>query len=68
MFSISNYKKYEVPRSAGLPDQLEQAGQLLRVAEPVSPRLEMTAVGDQRAALGGPAVLFTQPAGHGCRC
>jgi 4-hydroxy-3-polyprenylbenzoate decarboxylase len=44
--------------------QLEQAGQLLRVADAVSPRLEMTAVGDRLLRSGGPAVLFTQPAGQ----
>ncbi len=44
--------------------QLEQLGQLRRVADPVSPRLEMTAVGDLLLQSGGPAVLFTQPVGH----
>jgi 4-hydroxy-3-polyprenylbenzoate decarboxylase len=44
--------------------QLEQLGQLRRVADPVSPRLEMTAIGRQLLRAGGPAVLFTQPTGH----
>ncbi len=43
--------------------QLEARGQLRRVADPVSPRLEMTAVGDRLLRSGGPAVLFTQPEG-----
>jgi 4-hydroxy-3-polyprenylbenzoate decarboxylase len=43
-------------------------GQLRRVADPVSPRLEMTAIGDQLLRAGGPAVLFTQPPGTACRC
>ncbi len=49
-------------------DQLERRGQLRKVAEPVSPRLEMTAIGDQLLRAGGPAVLFTQPAGHRIAC
>ena len=44
--------------------QLERVGQLRRVADPVSPRLEMTAIGDLLLQSGGPAVLFTQPTGH----
>jgi 4-hydroxy-3-polyprenylbenzoate decarboxylase len=44
--------------------QLEQLGQLQKVADPVSPKLEMTAVGDRLLRAGGPAVLFTQPAGY----
>ena len=43
--------------------QIEARGQLRRVADSVSPRLEMTAVGDRLLRSGGPAVLFTQPAG-----
>ncbi len=43
---------------------LETRGDLLRVAEPVSPRLEMTAFCDRLLRRGGPAVLFEQPAGH----
>src|SRR5579862_647003 len=37
---------------------LEQRGQLVRVAEPVSPRLEMTEIQTRLLAEGGPAVLF----------
>ncbi|MFO1329092.1 MAG: UbiD family decarboxylase [Rubrivivax sp.] len=44
--------------------QLEATGQLRRCSDPVSPMLEMTAIGDQLLRAGGPAVLFTQPAGH----
>ncbi len=44
--------------------QLEQGGRLKKVLEPVSPRLEMTAIGDRLLRAGGPAVLFTQPVGH----
>ncbi|ODU06993.1 MAG: 3-octaprenyl-4-hydroxybenzoate decarboxylase [Rubrivivax sp. SCN 71-131] len=43
--------------------QLETRGALRRVADGVSPRLEMTAIGDRLLRSGGPAVLFTQPAG-----
>ena len=44
--------------------QLEQAGELRRVAEPISPYLEMTALCDRVLRAGGPALLFEQPAGH----
>ncbi len=44
--------------------QLESSGQLRRIAEPVSPHLEMTAVCDHTLRRGGPALLFTQPTGH----
>jgi 4-hydroxy-3-polyprenylbenzoate decarboxylase len=43
--------------------QLEQAGELRRVAEPVSPYLEMTALCDRVLRAGGPALLFEQPTG-----
>jgi len=43
---------------------LEQAGELRRVAEPVSARLEMTAVSDFVLRAGGPALWFAQPAGY----
>ena len=42
---------------------LEQMGQLKRVAEPVSPKLEMTAVSDFVLRASGPALLFEQPIG-----
>ena len=43
---------------------LEQAGELRRVAEPVSARLEMTAVSDFVLRAGGPALWFQQPVGY----
>src|SRR5437016_2996492 len=39
-------------------DRLERAGRLVRVAAPVSPRLEMTEIQTRLLAEGGPAVLF----------
>ncbi|MEE8351028.1 MAG: UbiD family decarboxylase [Rhodospirillales bacterium] len=39
-------------------DQLEKDGLLLRVKEPVSPKLEMTEIQTRLLAEGGPAVLF----------
>ena len=44
--------------------RLEAAGELRRVREPVSPRLEMTALSDRVLRAGGPALLFENPAGH----
>lgn len=44
--------------------QLEARGALRRVGEPVSPRLEMTAIGDAVLRAGGPALLFERPVGH----
>jgi 4-hydroxy-3-polyprenylbenzoate decarboxylase len=44
--------------------QLEQAGELRRIAEPVSPHLEMTALCDRVLRAGGPALLFERPTGH----
>ena len=43
---------------------LESAGDLVRIDEPVSPHLEMTALGDRVLRAGGPALLFEQPVGH----
>ncbi len=43
---------------------LEQTGELLRVAEPVSTRLEMTALSERMLHASGPALLFEQPAGY----
>jgi len=45
-------------------DGLEQAGELRRVAEPVSARLEMTAVSDFVLRAGGPALWFENPVGY----
>ena len=44
--------------------QLEQAGELRRIQQPVSPHLEMTALCDRVLRAGGPALLFERPTGH----
>ena len=44
--------------------QLESDGELRRIAEPVSPHLEMTAVCDRVLRAGGPALLFERPTSH----
>jgi 4-hydroxy-3-polyprenylbenzoate decarboxylase len=44
--------------------QLESDGELRRSKGPISPRLELTAVGDRLLRAGGPAVWFTAPEGH----
>lgn len=41
--------------------QLERTGELRRVRQPVSPRLEMTEVCDRLLRAEGPAVVFEQP-------
>ena len=43
---------------------LEQVGELRRVAEPVSARLEMTAVSDFVLRASGPALWFENPVGY----
>jgi 4-hydroxy-3-polyprenylbenzoate decarboxylase len=43
---------------------LERLGELKRVAEPVSARLEMTAISDFVLRAGGPALWFQEPAGY----
>jgi 4-hydroxy-3-polyprenylbenzoate decarboxylase len=43
---------------------LERSGDLRRVAEPVSARLEMTAVSDFVLRAGGPALWFEHPKGY----
>ena len=48
--------------------QLESIGELKSVQEPVSPRLEMTAIGDAVLRAGGPALLFRRPAGYKVPC
>jgi len=45
-------------------DQLESLGQLKRITEPLSARLEMTAIADQVLRAGGPAMLVTHPVGY----
>jgi 4-hydroxy-3-polyprenylbenzoate decarboxylase len=44
--------------------QLERRGELVRVAEPLSARLEMTALADQVLRAGGPSLLVTNPVGY----
>ncbi len=44
--------------------QLESGGDLRRVAEPLSPALEVTALSDRVLRAGGPALLFTSLSGH----
>jgi 4-hydroxy-3-polyprenylbenzoate decarboxylase len=43
---------------------LETAGELRQVAEPVSARLEMTAISDFVLRAGGPALYFRNPVGY----
>ena len=45
--------------------QLEHSGDLIRVAEPISVDLEMTAVSDSALRRNGPALLFEKPEGYG---
>src|SRR6476619_2257949 len=42
-------------------ERLEAAGELVRVKEPVDPRLEMAALADRAGKQGGPALLFESP-------
>ena len=49
-------------------EQLESMGELKRLAQPVSPYLEMTALGDQVLRAGGPAILCLQPQGYTVPC
>jgi 4-hydroxy-3-polyprenylbenzoate decarboxylase len=42
-------------------ERLEERAELRRIAEPVSTRLEMTALADKVLRAGGPALLFTRP-------
>ena len=44
--------------------QLEQLGELRRIAAEVDPQLEMTEVCDRVLRAGGPALLFERPKGH----
>ncbi|HEY6135518.1 MAG TPA: UbiD family decarboxylase domain-containing protein [Rubrivivax sp.] len=48
--------------------QLESLGELRKVPETVSPKLEMTAIGDSVLRAGGPALLFEHPAGYKIPC
>ena len=47
--------------------QLESSGELRRIAAPVDPHLEMTALSDRSLQAGGPALLFERPQGQGRR-
>ncbi|HIJ37234.1 MAG TPA: menaquinone biosynthesis decarboxylase, partial [Deltaproteobacteria bacterium] len=42
----------------------EDRGQLVRISEPLSPKLEMTEVTDRVVKNGGPALLFENPQGY----
>ena len=48
--------------------QLEAQGELRRVTESVSPRLEMTALADAVLRAGGPALLIESPTGAAMPC
>ena len=49
-------------------DGLESLGELRKVSQPLSPQLELTALGDKLLRNGGPAVLATRPAGYDIPC
>lgn len=44
--------------------QLEQLGELKRIAHPIDTNLEMTEICDRVLRAGGPAILFERPKGH----
>ncbi|HET9820595.1 MAG TPA: UbiD family decarboxylase [Burkholderiaceae bacterium] len=44
--------------------RLESTGELRRLSQPLSARLEMTALADQTLRAGGPAILVTNPVGY----
>ncbi len=48
--------------------QLETQGELKRIRADVSPRLEMTAIGDAVLKANGPALLFERPTGFTVPC
>ena len=47
----------------GFLDALEADRELIRIQQPVSPRLEMTAISDAVLRDGGPALQFSSPVG-----
>jgi len=49
-------------------DRLTRAGELRKLDEPVSPRLELTAIGDKLLRTKGPALLCTSPVGYKIPC
>ncbi|CAD5372075.1 3-octaprenyl-4-hydroxybenzoate decarboxylase [Rubrivivax sp. A210] len=48
--------------------QLEALGELRKLVDPVSPRFELTAIGDKVLRAGGPAVLCANPVGFHTPC
>ena len=48
--------------------QLERLGELRKLSQPVSARLELTAIGDKLLRAGGPAVLCEHVTGHTIPC
>ncbi|MHB1544428.1 MAG: UbiD family decarboxylase [Gammaproteobacteria bacterium] len=44
--------------------ELEQRGELKRIATPINPKLEITEISDRVLRSQGPALLFTQPTGQ----
>lgn len=48
-------------------EELDKAGELKTINEPVSPNLEITEIADRVMKAGGPALLFFNPAGKGMR-
>jgi 4-hydroxy-3-polyprenylbenzoate decarboxylase len=46
-------------------NRLEQAGELVRIKESVSPHLEITEITDRVCKQGGPALLFEEVGGYG---
>ncbi|PHI35430.1 3-octaprenyl-4-hydroxybenzoate decarboxylase [Pseudoalteromonas sp. GCY] len=44
--------------------QLEKQGELVRVKQPISTKLEMTEIADRTLRAGGPAILFENPVGY----
>ena len=43
---------------------LEKRGELVRITQPVDPKLEMTEISDRTLRAKGPALLFENPVGH----
>ena len=44
--------------------EFEKGGQLIKIKEPLNPKLEMTEVTDRVVKKGGPALLFENPTGY----
>ena len=43
--------------------RLEEQGELVRITQPISTKLEMTEIADRTLRAGGPALLFENPTG-----